>query len=163
MDPKTSRFVEEMGLQFERDAYPRTAGRVFGLLLVSPEGRTIEDIADALMLSRTSVGENVRLMERVGVLERIVKAGDRRDHFRVSADILTRLIAYRLGRLRQFREAFAGGLATPEARDSVVKERISSICEVLDRAIEAMARACEGEGFSCAGDVASCVGDRVEV
>lgn len=160
MDPKTVRFVEEMGLQFERDAYSRTAGRVFGLLLVSHEAQSIDDIADALMLSRNTVGENVRLMERIGILERVVKAGDRRDRFRVSTDILTRVVTYRLNRLRQFREAFAGGLATPEARDSVVKERISSICEVLDCAIGAMAQACEGRDLALAKGDASHGGDR---
>lgn len=146
MDLYTERFVEAMGLQFEADALPRTAGRVFGLLLVSTEPQAIEEMADALGVSRTSVGDNVRLMERTGAIERVVKPGDRRDHFRITQDILGRLLAFRLDRLRNFRAAFEEGLQTPGAGEEAVRHRIEAVCALLDHAIEGIVDACEADG-----------------
>jgi DNA-binding transcriptional regulator GbsR (MarR family) len=45
MDGQTAQFIETMGLTLESDGLPRIAGRIFGLLLVSEEARSLDDLA----------------------------------------------------------------------------------------------------------------------
>ena len=41
MNAQTADFIERMGLAFESDGLPRIAGRIFGLLLVSEDCRSL--------------------------------------------------------------------------------------------------------------------------
>jgi DNA-binding transcriptional regulator GbsR (MarR family) len=45
MDSRTVNFIERMGLALESDGLPRIAGRIFGLLLVSEDARSLDDLA----------------------------------------------------------------------------------------------------------------------
>ena len=41
MNSQTGNFVERMGVALESDGLPRIAGRIFGLLLVSEDARSL--------------------------------------------------------------------------------------------------------------------------
>lgn len=79
MDTKTADFVERMGMALEADGLPRIAGRIFGLLLVSEDCRSLNELAAELHVSKASVSTNARLLEQRGVLERDSRPSDRRD------------------------------------------------------------------------------------
>ena len=63
MDTKTAGFIERMGLAFESDGLPRIAGRIFGLLLLSEDCRSLDELAAELKVSKGSVSTNARLLE----------------------------------------------------------------------------------------------------
>ena len=49
-------FVEDVGITFEQTGLPRTAGRIFGWLLISdPPHQSTSELAEALMASRGSI------------------------------------------------------------------------------------------------------------
>lgn len=123
MDSKTADFIEGMGLALESEGLPRIAGRIFGLLLVSEDCRSLDDLAGELRVSKASVSTNARLLEQRGVLERNSRPSDRRDYYRIPPDLFSHTMAQRLERWRRFHEAIS------EARSSVpIRSR-----KVLDR------------------------------
>ena len=63
MDPQTVNFIERMGVALDSDGLPRIAGRIFGLLLVSEDARSLDDLAAELRVSKGSVSTNARLLE----------------------------------------------------------------------------------------------------
>lgn len=78
------RFIEGMGLALEEDRLPRIAGRLVGLLLLSPQPVRFDLLAERLRVSRGSISTNTRLLENMGVIERVTRPGDRRDYFRIN-------------------------------------------------------------------------------
>jgi DNA-binding transcriptional regulator GbsR (MarR family) len=114
-------FVERMGRALEKDGVPRIAGRIFGLLLVSPGDCSLDDLADSLAVSKASVSTDARLLEQLGFLERSSHPGDRRDYYRVAPDLGTRALEIRLAALRGVRRLLA---EAPRDIDPEVDARI---------------------------------------
>lgn len=82
--PAVQRFVEEVGLLWERDGLPRTAGKILALLIVEDREFDLEELADRLQVSRGSVSTNTRLLESHGVLRRTSRPGDRRTYYQAT-------------------------------------------------------------------------------
>jgi DNA-binding transcriptional regulator GbsR (MarR family) len=124
MDGRTAHFIETMGLTLESDGLPRIAGRIFGLLLVSEDPRSLDDLAAELRVSKGSVSTNARLLEQRGVLEQVSRPADRRDYYRVSRNLFTRTMAQRLARWQRFHETIGAARHSLPIRSPEVLERL---------------------------------------
>lgn len=157
MDIQTAQFIERMGLALESDGLPRIAGRIFGLLLVSEEARSLDDLACELKVSKGSVSTNARLLEQREVLERISRPADRRDYYRVPPDLFSHTMAQRLARWQRFHEAIDAARTSLPIRSREVLERLEEYeeaYEFMSRTIrEALARwqATRGDRLAKAG------------
>jgi DNA-binding transcriptional regulator GbsR (MarR family) len=85
-------FVERMGLHLEADGMPRSAGRIFGYMMLAEAPCSLDDLAEALQVSKASASTNARLLEQVGLLERAIEVGDRRDFYRMRTDAWERML-----------------------------------------------------------------------
>jgi DNA-binding transcriptional regulator GbsR (MarR family) len=85
-------FVERLGLHLEADGLPRSAGRIFGYTMMVDTPCSLDDLAEALQVSKASVSTNARLLEQIGLLERTIEVGDRRDFYRMRADAWERML-----------------------------------------------------------------------
>jgi len=126
MNAQTTDFIERMGLALESDGLPRIAGRIFGLLLVSEDCRSLDDLAAELRVSKGSVSTNARLLEQRGVLERMSRPADRRDYYRVPPDLFMHTMAQRLARWQRFHEAVGGARTSLPIRSRAVLERLEA-------------------------------------
>lgn len=157
MDRHTGDFIERMGLALESDGLPRIAGRIFGLLLVSEDCRSLDELAAELRVSKASVSTNARLLEQRGVLERNSRPSDRRDYYRVPPDVFSHTMAQRLERWQRFHEAVAEARASLPIRSRKVLDRLDEYQEAyafLSGAIrQALGRwrASQGSGVPLAG------------
>ena len=62
-------FVEGMGRISKFWGFNRLMGQLYGLLYLSPEPMTLDELADGLMVSKGSVSTNIRAIERWGMVE----------------------------------------------------------------------------------------------
>lgn len=85
-------FVERMGLHLEAEGMPRSAGRIFGFLLLTDCACSLDELADTLQVSKASISTNARMLEQSGVLERTCEPGDRRDYYRLRRDAWERML-----------------------------------------------------------------------
>ena len=83
MDESVQQFVERMGLICEKEGMARSAGRIFGLLLIGGRPYSLDELAEKLQASKAGVSTNCRLLEQFGMIERVSSLGDRRDFYRV--------------------------------------------------------------------------------
>lgn len=141
LDPADEEFVERVGRFFEGDGAARTSGRMLGLLLLATREMSIDEIADRLRVSRASVSTNARRMETLGVVQRVSHMGDRRDFYRIAADLERTLVRLRMERLSRVEELLEAGTATPAARDERVRGRLHALARVHGCAANAL-RAC---------------------
>lgn len=149
-DGAEARFVERMGQILESDGLTRIAGRIFGHLLLSSEPQSLEDLATALQASKGSISQETRVLERLGALERVTHAGDRRVFYQIGDRMMGRMVALRLERFEQLREAMADGMAA--AADDRVKGRLNEFVDFHDHLLatmrEARDRWCARHGMS---------------
>ena len=124
MNSQTGNFVERMGVALESDGLPRIAGRIFGLLLVSEDARSLDDLAAELRVSKGSVSTNARLLEQRGLLERVCRPADRRDYYSVRPDLFIHTMAQRLTRWQRFHEAIRAARTSLPIRSQEVRDRL---------------------------------------
>jgi DNA-binding transcriptional regulator GbsR (MarR family) len=133
MHRDVARFIERMGLLWEEEGLPRIAGRIFGLALVSPEPCSLDAIAAALKVSKPSVSNDARILDKLGLIERVSFPGDRKDYYQVTRDSVERGLETRVLRLRAFQSAIASAAALP-IRNPEVLQRIEAH-ELAHRAV----------------------------
>ena len=75
------RFIESMGMYFENQGIPRIGGRILGLLMISHEPLSADDISKTLKVSRASVSTNLRPLTISGMVDRISPLHDRVTYF----------------------------------------------------------------------------------
>lgn len=85
-------FIEEMGMITQGDGLPRIAGKILGLLLIETGPYSFAEIAERLEVSRGSVSTNTRLLEGLGLINRVSKKGERGDFFQLADAPYAKLI-----------------------------------------------------------------------
>ena len=81
-----SQFIENMGLHYEDYDLPRIAGRIVGLLLVSQQPISSEEMAEALQVSRSSISTNLRTLLLAELVEKVSLTGERVDYYTISPE-----------------------------------------------------------------------------
>jgi Mn-dependent DtxR family transcriptional regulator len=119
------RFIERMGLLWETEGLPRIAGRMYGLALVSPSPKSLDQFADELKVSKPSVSNDARMLHKLGLIEKVSLPGDRRDYYQVTRDSMERGLETRVVRLRAFHEAIVAAQALPIV-DADVEARLAA-------------------------------------
>ena len=122
MDARTTRFTDRVASLFEHDGLPPIAGRIFALLLLSEEARSLDQLSAELGVSKASASTNTRLLAGFGLIEPVRQLGSRRDYYRTADDLFERSMAVRLDRWREFTDVIGEGrrtlpLATPAVRE----------------------------------------------
>lgn len=135
--PSTPDLVERMGLLWELDGLPRIAGRIIGHLLLQPDAQSLQAIADSLGVSKASVSMDARRLERLGLVVRVGRTGDRRDYYAIADDMLARGLAMRLESVRRLHEALRSARAIPDTAPAV-QQRLELFERVHAHAVRAI-------------------------
>lgn len=133
------RFIERAGVLWENDGLPRIAGRIFALTLISDDALSLDEIADTLGVSKASVSNDSRLLERMGFIERVSRPGDRRDYYQSTERSFEKAIAERLRRMSDLQQLIESGrelaVASPKVRERLDDHHLAF--EHVTRALEA--------------------------
>ena len=136
MDQATRDFIESMGRQFEEDGAPRIAGRLFGFLMLQEEPCSLDDVAERLQVSKGSASSNARLLEQLGIAERVTRAGDRRDYYQISPDIGERTLERAVQGIERMLQRLRRGADTLGDRAPGVRDRFAGTIRFHERAME---------------------------
>ena len=133
-------FIESLGLITEADGLPRIAGRMLGLLIVEPGPFRFDELAERLHVSRASISTNTRLLERLGLVERFTRPGERKDLFRLGQDPYGRLLTHQLERMRRIRETARNCLEALDEESEIGRRRLDAMTVFYELAIEGTQR-----------------------
>lgn len=142
MHRDVQQFIERAGVLWQRDGLPRIAGRIFGLLLVSPDPSSLDDIADTLGVSKASVSTDTRMLERLGLVSRVSLPGDRKDYYQITPESLERSLEARMQRVRELEDLLEAGMRLPIG-SAMVRERLEDHRLAFGHAIDALEHALE--------------------
>ena len=124
MKKEVSEFVERIGLLWEVEGFPRIAGRIYAITLLSPRACSLDEIAESLGVSKASVSNDTRMLEKLGFLERVGRPGDRKAYYQITNDSMQRTLATRVARMREFQQAIASGISLPVASEIRARLRV---------------------------------------
>ena len=79
--PITRRFIEEAGNTTQALGVGRVVGQIFAYLYFSEDPRTLDDMKEALGISKGSASMGVRQLEQWGAVQRVWVKGDRKDFY----------------------------------------------------------------------------------
>lgn len=86
LTPEVQRFIDAIGEYFAQFGLSGVSGRLMGLMMVADRPLTLDDMADALGVSRASISTNIRLVKAIGFVNKVSMPRDRRDYYRCSSD-----------------------------------------------------------------------------
>lgn len=139
----TDQFIERLGLIMEADGLPRIAGRLFGLLLLTSEPLSLDQLAARLKVSKASISLDARLLRQRGVIDRVSVPGDRRDYYRVAPDLFRRNMEHRLARVRAFHEALTAVRPAIAGKNRSVDDRLEDLDHSYHQMLAIMTTALE--------------------
>ena len=104
MDFETAKqkFIQAWGVLGGSWGINRTMAQVHALLLISPEALCTEDIMEQLSVSRGNANMNLRELMTWNLVQKEIKAGDRKEYFKAEKDIWE--VAKRIAKERKRRE-----------------------------------------------------------
>jgi DNA-binding transcriptional regulator GbsR (MarR family) len=79
--------IDTIGEASERYGMTRVAGLLKGLLLLSREPVSLDEMAERLEVSKGSVSTNIRLLERWKAVRRVFNRGDRKNYYELRGDL----------------------------------------------------------------------------
>lgn len=122
------RYAEEVALQFEEGGLSRTVGRIFGWLLIcDPPHQTMDNIADGLQVSKSSVSTATRHLIQLGMIQRLSLPGERRDYYRVMQGGWEKMMRQAESRIEAFRRLAEVGLALLDDQPPEQQERLQEM------------------------------------
>ena len=80
----------------------KAMGELYGLLYLSPQPMSLDEMAGAIGISKASVSIHMRALERIGMVRKVWAVGDRRDYYQAEVDFWE--IAKGILRQREARE-----------------------------------------------------------
>ncbi|MBK1614685.1 hypothetical protein CKO44_14520 [Rubrivivax gelatinosus] len=125
-DAAIERFIETHGLLAESDGLPRILGRMAAIFMLEPGPFSFSEIGERLQISRASVSTTTRLLENLGVLERIARPGDRQAYFRLVENPVQVFTQRRIARQQRCVEA-VDDLLTKAVLDTEARARLEEI------------------------------------
>lgn len=130
MDRGQRDFVERMGQNAEADGMSPIAGRLFALLLLSEDPRSLDDLAADLQVSKASVSTDARRLLDRGIVVRVTRPGDRRDYYELAPDFFAQVVRSRIARWRRIHQLIDPLRNARPRLAPIVRERFASIAEI---------------------------------
>jgi len=135
----TQRFVLQWGELGSSWGINRTVAQIHALLFLSPEPLNAEQIAETLSVARSNVSASLKELQGWGIVKRVHRLGDRRDHFEALGDVweMARVIAEERKR-REIDPTLAAVRACVEAsgeggdKDPFVRDRLTHLLEFME-------------------------------
>lgn len=84
LHPVVRRFIEEAGHATQAFGMGRVLGQIYAFLYFSPKPRNLQDMQDALGISKGSASMGVRQLEQWEAVRKVWVKGDRKDYYEAS-------------------------------------------------------------------------------
>ncbi|HEX6302863.1 MAG TPA: MarR family transcriptional regulator [Anaerolineales bacterium] len=86
LDQAREHFIQGMSRISSFWGYPRAMGAIYGALYLSPQALSLDELAEQANISKGAVSTNVRNLERLGMVQKEIRLGERRDFYVAETD-----------------------------------------------------------------------------
>lgn len=132
----TAWFMERYGLLNEN--MPRTAGRMFALMLVEGGPFSFAELVKRLQVSRAGISTNTNLLVLAGMIERVSRPGDRQDYFKVVDNPWPRILEQQIAHQRKAADYARTLLAAQPDLPAAAQTRVIDMIDMIEEAVRSM-------------------------
>jgi DNA-binding transcriptional regulator GbsR (MarR family) len=90
MDTKLSEarenFIQGMSRISHFWGFPKAMGAIYGAVYLSPEPASLDELVELVGVSKGAVSTNIRALERLGMVQKHLRLGDRKDYYVAETD-----------------------------------------------------------------------------
>jgi DNA-binding transcriptional regulator GbsR (MarR family) len=79
-------FIQGMSRISHFWGFPKGMGAIYGAIYLSPAPLSLDDLVEQANISKGAVSTNVRMLERLGMVHKHIKIGERRDFYTAETD-----------------------------------------------------------------------------
>ena len=113
-------------------------GRIVGLLIISKEPQSLDDIVEQLEMSKGPISQICRRLKERGLIEKVWIPGDRKDYYQTADDIFGKAYANQINKMQQNIEIAEKYLTQAEALKSDDAEYIKKRMKMMKAFYELM-------------------------
>ncbi|MGM0547223.1 MAG: GbsR/MarR family transcriptional regulator [Bacteroidota bacterium] len=113
-------------------------GRIVGLLIISKEPQSLDDIVTKLEMSKGPISQICRRLKERGLIEKVWVPGDRKDYYQASDDIFGKAYANQINKMQNNIEIAEKYLTQAQSLDSEDAEYIRQQMEMMKSFYELM-------------------------
>ncbi|NLB34331.1 MAG: hypothetical protein GX817_00675 [Elusimicrobia bacterium] len=135
------KFANATGMLASRLSLSPIAGQIYGLLYLSEEPVSLNDMVDKLAISKASASTNVRALESWGAVRKVWVSNSRRDYYEAEPDIM-KIVFSKLKegmerRMGEFKDQFSlidsekKDFSIPKLENNFIFERINHLEKIF--------------------------------
>ena len=113
-------------------------GRIVGLLIISEEPQSLDDIVEKLEMSKGPISQICRRLKERGLIEKVWIPGDRKDYYEAADDIFGKAYANQVNKMQKNIEIAEKYLALARASDSSRAKYIEARMQMMKSFYELM-------------------------
>ncbi|MBN2667667.1 MAG: hypothetical protein JXR60_00430 [Bacteroidales bacterium] len=124
------KYIEEVGIFYEKYGLPKMAGRILGCLISSEtDNNSFENLRDILKASKGSISGNINLLLNQNMIEKHTISGDRKSYYRIAMNSLENIMEAKTKSVTEFRIILEKGLNINPNQNSL---NFNNISDILD-------------------------------
>lgn len=113
-------------------------GRIVGLLIISKDPQSLDDIVEQLEMSKGPISQICRRLKERGLIEKVWIPGDRKDYYQAADDIFGKAYANQINKMQDNIEIAEKYLSMAQSMDSEDAEFIKQQMKVMKSFYELM-------------------------
>ena len=79
-------FIQGMSRISHFWGFPKAMGAIYGAIYLSPDPLSLDEIVEQVGVTKGAVSTHVRALERLGMVHKQIRLGDRKDYYEAEAD-----------------------------------------------------------------------------
>lgn len=124
------KYIEEVGLFYEKHGLPRMAGRILGCLISSKtDNNSFEELKDILKASKGSISGNIKLLLSQNMIEKHMISGDRKSYYKIAMNSLENLLEAKEKSITEFKIILEKGVDINTNKGGANYREISEIID----------------------------------
>lgn len=123
------KYIEDVGLFYEKYGLPKMAGRILGYLISSEsDNNSFDDLKEVLKASKGSISGNVKLLLNQNMIEKHMLTGDRKSYYKIALNSLQNIMEAKVKSVSAFKLIFERGI---EINSNKQSENYKALTDIL--------------------------------
>jgi DNA-binding transcriptional regulator GbsR (MarR family) len=122
-----------MSLHLENEGFSPLVGKIYTLLLFSSEPLSLQQMAEALSVSKAAISVQIRTMELRHLCHKVPVQNDRKDYYYITDDFGINVVCAYTGKMKSVQQAVEGALAGFPEKSKVEPEDEEAYFLIIQR------------------------------
>lgn len=127
------KYIENVGLFYEKYGLPKMAGRILGCLISSETNdNSFGYLKEKLKASKGSISGNVNLLLNQNMIEKHMISGDRKSYYKIALNSLENIMEAKVKSVTEFKLIIKKGIKVTSNKGALNQRKLSDILKYYE-------------------------------